>query len=187
VAAAAALLRSHRPGATRYQIRRAIEESALDRGAPGFDAIYGHGVLQAAAALARLDAILAGDPASCEPSPERLCLGGESGVGGGDRFAVEIEWRDFFGNEGRGQAVARTGDSGLFWFFAPDNLEVLVKALDGCGVNQHHWLFAAATTTVEYRLRVTDTATGAVKVYENALGVSSPAVTDTSAFPCGGG
>jgi subtilisin family serine protease len=186
VAAAAALLRSAHPQANRFQIRRAIEESALDRGAPGFDAIYGHGLLQAAAALERLGTILESDPASCTPSPERLCLGGAPDTGGtaGDRFAVDVEWRDFAANEGRGRAVPFTADSGLFWFFAPANLEVLVKVLDGCGLNQRHWVFAAATTSVEYRLRVTDTATGAVRVYENVLGVSSPAVTDTAAFPC---
>ena len=177
VAAAAALLLSHRPAANRYQVRRALEESALDRGAPGFDPIYGHGLLQAAAALARLDAILADDPASCTPSPERLCLAG-------GRFAVEVDWRDFQGGAGRGQALARGADSGLFWFFAPTNLELMVKVLDGCGVNDRFWVFAAATTDVEYHLRVTDTANGAVRVWDNPLGVASPAVTEVSAFPC---
>ncbi len=178
VAAAAALLFAHRPEANRYQVRRALEESALDRGAAGFDAVYGHGLLQAAAALARLDAILAGDPASCSPSPERLCLQG-------NRFAAEVEWRDFQGGTGRGQALPRGADSGLFWFFAPSNLELLVKVLDGCPVNGRYWVFAAATTDVEYRLRVTDTATGAVRVWDNPMGVASPAVTEVSAFACG--
>ena len=58
----------------------------------------------------------------------------------------------------------------------------MVKVLDGCGVNGHYWVFAAATTNVEYTLRVEDTATGHVRRYENPLGVSSPAVTDTMAF-----
>jgi len=177
VAAVAALLFSHRPQANRYQVRRALEESALDRGAAGFDPIYGHGVVQAAAALARLDAILASDPASCTPSPERLCLAG-------NRFAVEVEWRDYQGRSGRGQALPRGADSGLFWFFSGNNLELLVKVLDGCGVNDRFWVFSAATTDVEYRLRVTDTANGRLRVYPNALGVAAPAVTDVDAFSC---
>ncbi len=111
------------------------------------------------------------------PSPERLCLAG-------GRFAVEVTWREFAGATGRGQALPRTADSGLFWFFAPTNLELLVKVLDGCGVNDRFWVFAAATTDVEYRLRVTDTANGSVREYPNALGVASPAVTDVSAFAC---
>ncbi len=59
---------------------------------------------------------------------------------------------------------------------------MLVKVLDGCPVNQHFWVFAAATTNVEYTLRVTDTETGAVEEYLNPLGVASPAIIDTEAF-----
>ncbi len=178
VAAAAALLRSRQPLATRGQVRRALEESALDRGVAGFDPVYGHGVVQAAAALARLDEIVAAEPPPpCTPSATRLCL-----LGG--RFAVEVDWTDFFGGSGSGRALPMTGDSGLFWFFAPSNLEMLVKVLDGCGVNGRVWVFAAGTTDVEWRLTVSDTESGASVAYANLLGVASPAVTDTGAFAC---
>ena len=73
-------------------------------------------------------------------------------------------------------------DSGLFWFFSPNNWEMLVKVLDGCRSNGHYWVFAAATTNVEYTLRVTDTDNGVSKQYFNPLGQASPAITDTSAF-----
>ena len=33
---------------------------------------------------------------------------------------------------------------------------MLIKVLDGCTVNNRFWVFAAATTNFEYRLRVTD-------------------------------
>jgi len=178
VAAAAALLRSRHPGATRDQVRRALEESALDRGAPGFDPIYGHGLLQAAAALARLDEIVSSEPApACLPSSERLCL--RDG-----RYAVTVSWVDFFGGSGPGHALPLTGDSGLFWFFAASNLEMLVKVLDGCFVNDRIWVFAAGTTDVAWELVVTDTETGVEARYANTLGTASPAVTDTGAFPC---
>jgi hypothetical protein len=58
----------------------------------------------------------------------------------------------------------------------------MVKVLDGCASNGHYWVFAAATTNVEYTLRVTDVLTGDVREYLNPLGNSSPAVTDTAAF-----
>ena len=45
-------------------------------------------------------------------------------------------------------------------------------------------MFAAATTDVEYALRVTDVETGAAKTYFNALGTAAPAITDTAAFAC---
>jgi hypothetical protein len=59
---------------------------------------------------------------------------------------------------------------------------MLIKVLDGCNINNRYWVFAAATTNVEYTLRVTDTETGASKQYRNPLGQASPAITDTSAF-----
>ena len=54
VAAAAAMLRAAYPAATAAQIRAALENSALDRGAAGFDNMYGHGVLQIADAFCQL-------------------------------------------------------------------------------------------------------------------------------------
>lgn len=73
-------------------------------------------------------------------------------------------------------------DSGLYWFFVDDNWEMLVKVLDGCGFNNHYWVFATATTDVEYTLEVVDSSNGIRKTYTNELGTASPAITDTAAF-----
>lgn len=119
-----------------------------------------------------------GSIAGCVPGPDRLCLAD-------GRFRVEVDWRDFTGRTGRGSvASCTTADSGLFWFFDPDNWEILVKVLDGCGVNGHHWVFAAATTSVEYTLTVTDTLTGATAVYRNPLGTAAVSINDTAALAC---
>ena len=113
---------------------------------------------------------------SCVPTSTALCLGD-------GRFRVEVAWRDFTGKTGQGSVVPLVSrDSGLFWFFGPDNWELMVKVLDGCSLNGHHWVFAAATTTVEYTLTVTDTRTGQTAVYHNPLGRQSPSVTDTAAL-----
>ena len=114
--------------------------------------------------------------ASCLPSPQVLCLG-EDG-----RFRVEVQWTDFVGQQGIGTKVVESGDSGLFWFFDDANWEMLVKVVDGCGFNDHHWVFAAATTNVQYTLTVTDTLRGVEAVYRNPLGVSADAITDTEAL-----
>ncbi|NUQ36348.1 MAG: S8 family serine peptidase [Caldilineales bacterium] len=58
VSGVAALLRAHRPQATRQQVRAALQSSALDLGAAGFDTTFGHGLLQAAAALVAIDALV---------------------------------------------------------------------------------------------------------------------------------
>lgn len=112
----------------------------------------------------------------CRDRPTALCL--QDG-----RLTVEVAWRDFAGATGPGRvAPPRADDSGLFWFFAPDNWEMLVKVLDGCAINGRYWVFAAATTNVEYRLRVTDEARSVSREYVNFLGRASPAITDTGAF-----
>ena len=53
-------------------------------------------------------------------------------------------------------AVILTPQSGYFWFFDPDNVEVTVKVLDGRAVNGKLWLFVTGMTdlglTVEARV-----------------------------------
>jgi subtilisin family serine protease len=173
---AALLLEAHR-GASRDQVRRAIEESAVDRGAPGFDPLYGHGALQADAALVRLDEIVAEEGEGCVSASGRLCLLA-------NRFAAEVTWTNYQGVSGVGTALPLTSDSGLFWFFAPANVELLVKLVDGCSYNGHYWVYAAATTDVEYHLRVTESSSGAFRTFDNILGTASPAFTSIDAFPC---
>ncbi|MEM7587417.1 MAG: ELWxxDGT repeat protein, partial [Acidobacteriota bacterium] len=113
---------------------------------------------------------------TCTPSATSLCLNQ-------GRFRVEVAWRDFEGGTGPGRPVPVNGDdSGLLYFFDPDNWEMLIKVLDGCAINDHYWVFAAATTDVEYTLTVTDTSSGEHAEYFNPLGNASPAITDTGAF-----
>jgi hypothetical protein len=113
-------------------------------------------------------------PGVCVPGPTRLCLQG-------DRFAVEAVWKDFQGNTGIGTAVPLSGDTGYFWFFAPTNVEVVAKVLDGRALGGKFWFFYGALSNVEYTLTVTDTQTGAVKTYKNPSGQFA-SVADTSAF-----
>lgn len=113
---------------------------------------------------------------ACVPGPNVLCLGDDG------RFKVEVTWADFAGQTGVGTKVTESADSGLFWFFDANNWEMLVKVIDGCSLNNHFWVFAAATTNVSYTLTVTDTQSNTRAVYPNPLGISSPAITDTGAL-----
>ena len=122
----------------------------------------------------------AADPAgTCVPSAETLCLQDS-------RYAVSVDWwLHGTGYDDHDHAkVVRTGtnDSGLFRFFDPDDWEILIKVLDGCAVNGHMWVFGASTTDLGYLIRVTDTATGAVKEYRNEPGMPAAAITDGKAF-----
>lgn len=120
------------------------------------------------------------DADGCVPSDSVLCL--QDG-----RFKVEVEWKDFFAREGVGHPIpldGGDGGSGLFWFFAPDNVELTVKVLDGCASNDHWWVFLSSGSTVAYTVTVTDTATGGKKEYSNTSGTQAPLIADTSAFRC---
>lgn len=116
-------------------------------------------------------------PGVCTPSATQICINN-------NRFAVKVDWRTGAGQTGQGQAIKYTPDSGLFWFFGAENIEMIVKTLNACGLNQKYWFFAAATTDVEYTITVTDTRTGRVKTYFHGAGTPAPAITDTGAFDC---
>ncbi len=99
------------------------------------------------------------------------------------RFKVQIDWRDFGGDQDDARRVpVVSDDSALYYFFEPDNWEMLVKVLDGCSFNNHFWVFAAATTNVEYSLTVTDTQEGETFFFQNPLGNPSEALTEIEAF-----
>lgn len=118
----------------------------------------------------------AGGSGPCTAGPTTLCLNR-------GRFKVEVSWTDFNNQSGPARVTAcGSDDSGIFYFFTPDNWEMLIKVLDACGVNQRYWVYAAATTNVAYTINVTDTRTGVRKVYSNPLGISAAAITDSSAF-----
>ncbi len=114
---------------------------------------------------------------SCAPDSQTLCLGA------GGRFRVQVGFDPPIGEPSQGQVVEiGRRDSGLVYFFDPNNIEMLVKVLDACGINNHYWVFFAATTNVEFTLRVDDTQGSSGRVYTNPQGQSADAVTDTSAF-----
>ncbi len=136
----------------------------------------------AAGARASVPEVAAGRAAErCEAGATTLCLG--SG-----RFAVGIEASTLDGERREG-LVARAGTdrSGLFHFFDPENWEVLVKVLDGCAINGHHWVFAASATDMGLDLRVEDAVTGAAKRYGTTAGQPAPAIVDTEALACAAG
>ncbi|HEX5714728.1 MAG TPA: CSLREA domain-containing protein [Thermoanaerobaculia bacterium] len=110
----------------------------------------------------------------CLPGGSVLCLGGL-------RVTATLDER--FPSRGA-QAVPLTGDTGMFWFFAPDNLEIMVKVLNGCALNGHLWVFASGMTDVGIHLQAVDPKTGRTRTYDHAAGTTFPPRLDTDAFPC---
>jgi uncharacterized protein YfaP (DUF2135 family) len=113
--------------------------------------------------------------AACAANSTTLCLNA-------GRFQVRVTWRvPAQGTSGSGTAVALTSDTGYFWFFSANNIELVLKVVDGRAFNNAFWVFYGALSNVEYTITVTDTQTGSVKTYVNPSGQLG-SVADTSAF-----
>ena len=108
--------------------------------------------------------------------PDKLCLNN-------NHFCVHVTWQAAPHGNGIASGIASpiTANTGAFWFFSPDNIELVVKVLDGRSVNGKFWVFYGALSNVEYTITVTDTQTGAVKTYFNLQGQLA-SVADTGAF-----
>ncbi|HVT19145.1 MAG TPA: serine protease [Thermoanaerobaculia bacterium] len=124
----------------------------------------------------------------CVASSSTLCIDDKPGD---RRFSVQVDVHTTQGGGHYGPGTASqlspqgSDHGGLFWFFAQDNPEILVKVLNGCGLTSHFWVFYAATTNVGFTIAVTDTATGAQATYNNADSHAAAPVQDTNALPCG--
>lgn len=133
--------------------------------------------------LVCLAALFVVDLGACIPDSKTICLNN-------DRFQVQVLWKTSNGQTGQGNAVPMRNasnqlidDSGYFWFFSQDNVETVVKVLNGCGVNNRYWVFAGGLTNVEATITVTDTVAGfQTKTYKNPQGTAFAPIQDTSAF-----
>jgi hypothetical protein len=119
-------------------------------------------------------AITPSGPAACVPNTNTLCLNNS-------RFRVTASYQSPSGG-GSGTAVAVTPDTGYFWFFSSNNVELVIKVVDGRVVNSHFWVFAGGLTNVNVVITVTDTATGETRTYVNPQGTAFQPIQDTLAF-----
>ena len=129
-----------------------------------------------------VQAFPAADSGAAGAEGERLAASHLPGTTGGtcgddqalcllDRFRVTVEWRNQrSGATGVGTAVPATDRTGLFWFFRPDNIELVLKMLDGRANNGRFWFFFGALSDIEYHITVSDTVTGTSRVYSNPPG-----------------
>jgi hypothetical protein len=102
-----------------------------------------------------------------------------------DRFKVTARFRVGAQNTAEGQAQTVSSlfeGSGIFWFFDVQNWELMIKALNGCGLNNRFWIFNAGITNLYFRIEVLDVTKGVQRIYFNYPGPPAPAITDTDAL-----
>jgi glucose/arabinose dehydrogenase len=114
-------------------------------------------------------------PEPCVADANTLCLAE-------GRFRVRANFRVGQGPTRMAVAEPLTPDTGYFWFFNQDNVEVIVKVLDACDPFNRFWVFAGGLTNVEVEMRVYDSETGEERLYPNSFGTAFQPVQDTEAF-----
>ncbi|MDX1570712.1 MAG: hypothetical protein R3200_09520 [Xanthomonadales bacterium] len=121
---------------------------------------------------------------SCETTPSRACLL--------DRFEIAAEWVDYWGNPatiaehasaGKAAAVPLDANTVGFWFFDPDNLDLVVRLLPECdGGDDAVSVEVVGLVNVGIDLAVEDTVAGVTRAYRNALGQPFQPLRDPDAF-----
>ena len=161
------------PAGTFARVLHVVDTTPLEPGVAD-DKYYAYGWGLIKDAEAELVAVTLPD---CLPGDTTLCL--QNG-----RFEVTANWEDPEGHVGPAFANQISGDSGELWFFQPNNVELLVKVLDGCQVPglESYWVFAAGLTNVGVEITVTDTETDLTWTYDNPVGDTFDPVLDTGAF-----
>ena len=108
----------------------------------------------------------------CVPSSTRACV--QPG------FSTSV---NYGGVVGRVAVVG--GSSATFWAYDSNNWEVLTKVLDGCGINNHWWLFAAAAGTNSYQVGSTIWVQGGSLPLGSWSALNEP-IVNLQLFNCGG-
>ena len=124
----------------------------------------------------RRQAAETGRGTDCEPGAPAVMLSG------GYRVGMCYETYDGQVGDARDFELD-SSQSALLYFFDRDNVEVLIKVLDGCGVNGYRWVFVAPVTDLAFNLYV-ESPTGERWTHTNWLGQTAEAAADTSAFRC---
>jgi hypothetical protein len=129
--------------------------------------------------IVAMDDFIYGEPqsllAGCLSDATSLCLGNS-------RFKVTATFRTpSQTTQQTALASPIVSDSGAFTFFSANNLELLVKVVNGNAFNGRYWVFIGAASNVEYTVTVTDTSNGAVKTYFNPQGTLA-SYADAAAF-----
>lgn len=114
---------------------------------------------------------------ACAADDDTLCLTA-------DRFAVEATFVDPADNQTKqAQVVNLTDDTGYFWFFGANNVELVAKVLDACALFDRFFVFAGGLTGETVEITVCDTESGQLNVYDNPGGGEPfESVVDTAAF-----
>lgn len=141
-------------------------------------------VLQIAAPLAAAE--MDAPAGQCVPDTETMCLD-SSNNSGDKRFEIRVSFETTLGGGRIGMGlpalIPGSSESGLFSFFQTSNKEMLIKVVNGCGLNDHFWIYFGTTTNVGFTVTVRDSVLNNMWSYENP-DLTAGQVQDINALPC---
>ncbi len=154
----------------------------VDSGFPAVSAAIATPALSAPAPVGVTQAIAPDEATDCEPRPVATLA---------DGYTVNmcVEYLD----SATGEPTVREAQdyrldskqSGLLYFFDPNNAEVLIKVLDTCDFAPYRWVYVAPVTDLAFNLTVVSpNPDDDVWTHSNRLGQTARARSDTQAFPC---
>ena len=111
-----------------------------------------------------------------------MTAGGEPAVRLQERFRISAIATDFDGESFTARALTVSDESAFLYFFDEENVEILLKVLDGCSFNDRYWVFASGLTNVGVDLLVEDLQAGQSWRVSTEVGETFEPVLDTSAF-----
>ena len=121
-----------------------------------------------------VDDVVFAPAGGCIADLTTLCLGN-------NRFKVTAFYETAT-SQGFGRPFQLSSDTGSLWFFGPENIELIVKVLNGCGANSRYWVFSGGLTNVGVTLTVEDTVAHKTKTYTNPINQPFAPIQDTGAF-----
>ncbi len=120
-----------------------------------------------------------GGAADCEPQPVTTLRGGYTvnmcveHIRDGETVVEEVKDYELDSEQ-----------SAILYFFDRNNAEVLIKVLDGCGLNGHRWVFVAPVTTLAFNLSIDPPGGGEPWTHQNRLNQTAAARSDLKGFAC---
>ena len=154
----------------------------VDSGFPVARAAIEPPVLSARAPVGVTQAIAPNEATDCEPKPVATLA---------DGYTVNmcVEYLDSATGEPTVREAQDYGlnskQSGLLYFFNPNNAEVLIKVLDTCVFAPYRWVYVAPVTDLAFNLTVVSpNPDDDVWTHSNRLGQTAAARSDNKAFPC---
>ncbi|HXU29240.1 MAG TPA: hypothetical protein VN851_01570 [Thermoanaerobaculia bacterium] len=84
------------------------------------------------------------------------------------RFQVDVNWTDALGVKQKARGALFDDRRAAFRF--GDDLDLVVSLIDGRASNDKFWISLAGLSDAAYRVKVTDTATGKIRIYSKPSG-----------------